>query len=1244
MNSMPRYLICFVIAVNCFAAQPNRIAKSVNPAQVRALHGNLHPLARPQYDQGPVDAALEMDHVMLLFKPSAAQQADLDQLLAAQQNPASADFHKWLTPEAYAERFGLSTSDHSRVVAWLQSQGLTVQESGRGRNWVAFHGNAGQVSRALHTSIHRYAMNGEAHMANATEPSVPEALADITGGFIGLDDFHLKPFITRPRPVGSDPAFTKGTSHYLAPEDFATIYDLAPLYQSGYDGTGQSIAIVGASDVAISDIRAFRSRFNLPANDPKFVPYGPDPGFTGAQIEGDLDLQWAGAIAPKATIYYVYGPDPLVAVIYAVSLNVAPVISISYGNCEIEFPALLFRTISQQGNAQGITLLSASGDSGAAGCDSQGLDPFATRGQSATFPSNLPEVTGVGGTQFSEGNGNYWAAANNANSASVLSYIPEVAWNESAPDFGLGASGGGVSTLIGKPDWQAGTGVPNDNARDIPDVAMSAAVHDGYLVTFQNSLVLVGGTSASSPSLAGIIALLNQYEVKQGFQAKAGLGNINPQLYRLAQSAPAAFHDITSGGNFVPCAQGTPDCVNRAYGYAAGPGYDLATGLGSIDANNLVTQWNTVTKAVVVTLTAGLAVVTLNDTVQLTATVAAADGSGTPTGTVNFLLGSTPLGTAVLSATGTASVTFQASLLGTVRGTVTAGYSGDAQFSGGSGVTRLQISLPAGVSAILASISPSPVYAAPADAQGLSWQTIATLVEAGGVPSTLTAFTINGQAQSLAQYFPSTSIPANGSIRADLVFRNLAYPVTKTFGFTGVDATGATWIRTLPVTFLGPQVFQNFNLSAVPLTMLRNPAADAACQWSQQLTLNETGGFAFSIVALAAGNIDITDRAQSIFGTMRLAPYGSLQGTLCWSGITAPASNNILIALADEFGNTLETEMAVSFASAAASPTKLTVAPAAITLQQSNLVFFPTAAINISLTDKTQAWTASVSPGNRTTAWLSLSQYSGTGPAQIKLTASGAGFEAGVYRALIAFESSNAVPQVVTVPVMFIYGVSAGASISGAANGLSFKPTVSPGQILAVTGSQLSNSTLQPASLPLPFEMDGVAATVNGLAAPLYYTSPGQLNIQVPYEAGSGPGVVGINNHGQIAGFPVQITASAPAIVTDAAGSVYPTSTVAQGQTAVLYMTGDGDVTQGLPTGATPAKGTAAGSLPRPRLPVTVTVGGVQAFLQFIGIVPGTVGVTQVNFTVPASVPPGVQPVRVTVGSVISPAANITVQ
>ena len=317
---------------------------------------------------------------------------------------------------------------------------------------------------------------------------VPDAVADIVQGFLGLDNFRLKSYarIVPLGPGGAAPKYSRGELHALAPEDLATIYNISPLYQAGFDGAGQSIAVVGQSAILLSDIRAFRTRFNLPANDPKIILYGgADPGFNGAQVEGNLDLEWAGAVAPKATLYYVYGASALTAITYAVNQNIAPIISISYGNCESFYSPTYYRSVAQQGNVQGITFLSASGDSGAAGCDPQGSNPFATRGRIVDFPSVLPEITAVGGTQFVEGFGNYWSSTNSPNFGSALSYIPEQVWNESDISEGLLSSGGGSSLYYPKPAWQNGPGVPDDNVRHVPDISLTAAAHDPYLITYK---------------------------------------------------------------------------------------------------------------------------------------------------------------------------------------------------------------------------------------------------------------------------------------------------------------------------------------------------------------------------------------------------------------------------------------------------------------------------------------------------------------------------------------------------------------------------------------------------------------------------------------------------------------------------------------------------------------------------------------------------------------------------------------
>jgi hypothetical protein len=605
-----RALALFLVPLATVLAQRDRIAGPVDRLQRVALMGNIHPQARSQFDAGPVDPALRLDHVMVMLKRSAAQQAELDQLLAEQQDRSSRNYHSWLTPEQFGDRFGASPNDAAQVVKWLQSEGLVVDEVSRARSWIWFSGTAAQMQAALRTEIHRYQVGGESHFANAAEPSVPAAIEPLINGIQGLDDFHPQRGQSRhvllsgegsANPVA--PLFTTaGGNHLLAPDDFATIYNLGPLYNSGYDGSGQRIVVAGRSAVDLTDIRAFRTLYSLPQNDPQIVlvPGTADPGKTSSMGEADLDIEWAGAVARKASIIYVYSADvSRISVPYAINQNLAPIITFSFGLCEqLNSQTTLnsTRAMAQQANAQGITWIASSGDSGAAGCDPAFQSALATGGLAVSFPASLPEVTAVGGTQFDEGDGVFWFTTNSSTLASARSYIPEKGWNESSGG-GLAATGGGLSVVYPRPSWQSGPGIPDANFRAVPDVSLSAASHDGYRVISGGLFFIDSGTSASAPAFAGILALVNQYQELNGVQTQAGQGNINPNLYSLAQNTPGAFHDVVAGGNMVPCSMLRAGCTTGSIGYSAGAGYDPVTGLGSVDAFNLAigmaTQWST---------------------------------------------------------------------------------------------------------------------------------------------------------------------------------------------------------------------------------------------------------------------------------------------------------------------------------------------------------------------------------------------------------------------------------------------------------------------------------------------------------------------------------------------------------------------------------------------------------------------------------------------------------------------------
>ncbi|MBZ5491264.1 MAG: hypothetical protein LAO76_10065 [Acidobacteriia bacterium] len=570
--------------------------RTINEADRITLHGNVHPQARAEFDRGSANAAMPMNRMVLLLSVRPDAQADLQQLLADQQNPKSPNYHKWVTPAEFGLRFGPTDQDIADASGWLKKFGFSIDEVGNGRMWINFSGDVQKVERAFQTNIRNYEVDGKMHFANATDPSIPRALAGLVQGVVSLHNFTTHPNSTASQ-LPSD--FTNAAgAHFLAPGDFATIYNVKPLYNAvpAIDGTGQTIAIVGRTDINLTDVQFFRSFFGLAPKDPIFIHNGPDPGDLGGpeETEADLDVEWSGAVAKNATIDFVIsqtGATDGVALSaqFVVNTNLANVMSTSFGLCEFTLQAAgnnFWNTLWAQAAAQGITAFVSAGDSGAAACDSSSalVGTRVNVNGLASTPNNIA----VGGTQFNEGAGNFWAAANDPiDQSSALSYIPEIAWNESGSvpgGSGLFATGGGASQVYAKPVFQAGPGVPVDGARDIPDVSLSSAGHDGYIIvqghtTGTTGLAAVGGTSAASPSFAGLMALVVQ---KTG----AAQGNANPVFYTMGQNqfggGIAVYHDTTTGNNTVP----------GIAGFSAGVGYDLVTGWGSVDASNMVNFWN----------------------------------------------------------------------------------------------------------------------------------------------------------------------------------------------------------------------------------------------------------------------------------------------------------------------------------------------------------------------------------------------------------------------------------------------------------------------------------------------------------------------------------------------------------------------------------------------------------------------------------------------------------------------------
>lgn len=592
IRSRSALLIFLLSLVLCGSVRPqsfvpvDQVRAEVDSSDRVTLRGSVHPSVKLARAIGELPRGQKMERIILVLAPSPAQEDALAELLRAQQDPGSSEYHRWLTPEEFGNRFGASTNDVATVSQWLADHGLQLDELPASRRTIVFSGAVEHVEAAFHTSIQRFVVRGENHFANASEIQIPRALAPVIRGVLSLHDFRSAPQISPPVPM-----FTISSGmNFLSPLDWDAIYDVNPLLTQSIDGTGVSIAVLGRVDVSLSDVRAFRSEMALPANDPQIILNGPDPGVSnsGDQMESSLDVEWAGAIARKATVKFITSKSGAADGIalsaqYAVANNVAPIITLSYGLCEAASGSAgnaFWNALWSQAAAQGQSVFVSAGDSGAAGCDaSSSLQATYGRGVNALCSS--PYSTCVGGTSFNDAANpkQYWSTTNRAGMSSALGYIPEVAWNESSASSGLWATGGGASQIYPKPSWQTAPGVPADGMRDVPDISASAAMHDAYIVQIQNAMYAVGGTSAAAPSLASVMALVNQ-------KAGAAQGNANPRFYALTNlqltgNGAAVFHDVTSGNNSVP----------GVAGFNAGAGYDQATGLGSFDANLLVNHW-----------------------------------------------------------------------------------------------------------------------------------------------------------------------------------------------------------------------------------------------------------------------------------------------------------------------------------------------------------------------------------------------------------------------------------------------------------------------------------------------------------------------------------------------------------------------------------------------------------------------------------------------------------------------------
>lgn len=861
-------LLCSTAAMAQDVAPAVRILDRIDENHLVTLKGNTHPAANTKNDRGRVNPDLPMTDLILVLSRSPEQQAAFDKFVASQYEAGSSNYHQWLAPEEVGLRFGPAAGDIVTISSWLTGHGFSVDQVANDRMSIRFSGTAAQVESTFHTQIHNLEVDGVPHIGNMSDPQIPAALVPAVVGVKALHNFFPKPLhklggkvtfngkagkyqrVVSDALSGSETSVAAGASGaraqfainvpststspaYLVedvvPYDFAAIYNATPLWNAGIDGTGQTIAIAGTSEINLTDVATFRSTFGLPAGTPpqEIVASGPNPGICtststtavcgiGDLIENSLDVEWSGAVAKGAQIILVVSgsqsaTDDTVydSANYVVKNKTAPVLNVSYGQCELLNGGVsnaAYNNLWQTAATEGISVFVAAGDEGSAGCDTSSQTSLtlapASGGLAVSGLASSPYDTAVGGTDFnwckpvigSGGNETgcstaapYWNTTNNATTgASAQGYVPEVPWNDTctsptsiaylesvasyigvsgvkdaettcnfvAADYKsvylnygsdlsgfvnvVGGSGGASNcsnntTVISstgaetvgtctngypKPSWQAGI-TPADNARDLPDVSFFAA--DGawdsaYLVCVSeagsacvtsnsiNSEPIyqeIGGTSAASPAMAGVMALINQ-------KAGAAQGSPNSELYALAGkqsygSCSAAgppgstcyFNDITTGTIAMPCVAGSTNCtvlttgdtIGLQSGYSAGTGYDLATGLGSLNVANIVNGWTQTSTSPAFTLSGSAVTVTAGATAGNTSTISVTPTNGF-TGTVNL---SCAVTTSPASATSpvTCTVPANASVTGTAAASATLTVNSTASTTAGAYVVTV---------------------------------------------------------------------------------------------------------------------------------------------------------------------------------------------------------------------------------------------------------------------------------------------------------------------------------------------------------------------------------------------------------------------------------------------------------------------------------------------------------------------------------------------------------------------------
>ncbi|MBB4687958.1 S53 family peptidase [Amycolatopsis jiangsuensis] len=510
-----------------------------------SLSGNDAPLVASARS-GDVDGARQITAALSL---KLHNQQALRQFLADVQNPASPNYHHFLTPQQFTTAFGPTQAEADQAVEFLKDNGATGITVSGNRQAVTFSGTAAQLESAFHTGIGNYldTVTGRTFFANDSAPALPKSVASVVDSVVGLDNHAVQQHSTTEQAPHAAKAVT--------PDILKKAYGTGDLSATG---AGVSVGFVEFDGYDKSDITAYDSKYGLKGGSVTTVPvngtsYDDSPG--QGETEVDLDVEVVHAVAAAADSY-VYEAENSSAGELAMYQQIASdkkvsVVSISWGACEAAEGASAANSVDKAiatGTAEGISYFAAAGDDGTTDCARQN----GSKDKAVDFPASSPNVSGVGGTQLSVDSSN--------------GYDGEVAWNDGASG---GAGGGGTSTIFDAPSWQ---GKQSTTKREVPDVSADAAQGSAYTIVSGGQTGNVWGTSGAAPLWAGFTVLQN--EVSGG-----PLGNLNPKFYDIGNGAQygSGFNDVTEGNNDF----------NGTTGFSAGTGYDQVTGWGSFKGAGL---------------------------------------------------------------------------------------------------------------------------------------------------------------------------------------------------------------------------------------------------------------------------------------------------------------------------------------------------------------------------------------------------------------------------------------------------------------------------------------------------------------------------------------------------------------------------------------------------------------------------------------------------------------------------------